>query len=293
MSYPISGATTDEAWAINGVSLHQYGWNIATFGGSRFEVPERRGENIKVTNRPGARFRPKLADSHTITLLMWVSGMDPATGGVPADQRTQFNDSWDFLRRLLWTIEGEQFTLTRRWRLTVDGQPTIVAASALGELAGTMTPTMTGRTRADFQMDILLADPYFYGDEIESPPIPADGSIVTVTNPGYDVAAFGNIQFDLNGPLTNPRIINTTTNVWTHYNGTIPVDGTLRFDVPTYVISRINIHKGFATSFDYQRYVNHYGRPYWMGLTRGVNDLQLTADAGSGNAVVRFQPPYV
>jgi hypothetical protein len=293
----LTGATTtDEAWSIAGTSLHQYGWNVTTFGGSRYELPPRRGDNIKINNRPGTRFRPKLADSHQISLLMWVDGIEPSTGDAPADQVTRFNDSWDFLRRLLWTVEGQQFILTRRWKLSVSGTPTIVAADAIGELAGTMAPTMTNRTRADFQMDILLADPYFYGQEQDSPLIYANGAPVTINNPGYDVAAYGNFSFDINGisgPLTNPKLYNSTLNCWMRYNGTIPDGGTLTFDVPSYTVTPVNIASASTFVVDYLRNISHYGRPYWLGLTRGSNTLQLTADSGTGTAVIRYQPPYL
>lgn len=226
--------SSDEYWMIDGVSLHEYGWSVSTIGGSRYDLPPLRGEDIQLAYRPGKVHRPKYPDSRTVELVMWVAGVDPATGNQVTDARLRWNDSWDFLRRLVWKPNGGQVTLTRRWFLTVDGVQTLVAADAQAQIADAMAPTMTGRHRADFTMTLLLADPYFYGDQIVQPL--GLGSVTTVTNPGNDAAAYTNVQIDLMGPLTNPKVTNTSAapNVWVQYVGIIPAGQVLRLDIGTY-----------------------------------------------------------
>jgi hypothetical protein len=116
--------------------------------------------------RPGQVHRPKFPDARPITLVMFMVGWDPATGNiVNPDQRTQWNDNWDALRRLVYrhyTATDQRVRLTRRWRLTAPdfpinrdgdhliGPPTsvchrpdrivIVSAFALAEMTGTMAP---------------------------------------------------------------------------------------------------------------------------------------------------------
>jgi hypothetical protein len=232
-------SSSDEYWMIDGVSLHQYGWSVATVGGSRYDLPPRRGENIQLAYRHGRVHRRKYADSRTIELIMWVTGVDPATGNSVDDARLQWNDSWDFLRRLVWKPNGAQVTLTRRWFLTVDGVRTMVASDAQAEIADTMAPTMTGRHRADFTMVLLLADPYFYGDQVVET-LGIDQP-VTVTNTGYD-EAISTVQVDLRGPLTNPKVTNaiTSPNVWFQYNGIVPAGQVLRLDVGAYTATQTN-----------------------------------------------------
>lgn len=274
-----------EWWSIDGESLHQYGWSVATVGGSRYDLPARRGENIRVAYRPGALHRPKLADQRVVQLIMWLTGTDPATGGAVADPTLRWNDSWDFLRRLVWKPDGAQVTLTRRWRLTVDGAPTLVEASALAEIADSMAPAMTGRTRSDFTMTLLLADPYYYGGQVTTP-IPLD-TPTSVVNRGHDIAAHNGVQVDLIGPLTNPRLTNSTPNpdVWVQLD-TVPAGQTVTLDVGAFT----------ATRSDGANVINdivHSGSRWWMGLLSGANTLTLTADSGTGSAVLRHQPPYV
>lgn len=278
--------TTDEYWDIDGVSLNQDGWNIATVGGERYDLPVRRGENIALAYRPGTLHRQKLPEQRVISLSMWTAGIDNVSG-YGSDPVLQWNDNWDTLRRLVWKPNGAQVTLTRRWKLTVASTPTIVAASALAEVSEAMTPSMTGRARSEFQMTFLLADPYFYGTQVTTP-IPLSTPTV-VTNAGHDAAAHAWMQVDLIGPLTNPKLTNATPtpDVWVAYTGSIAAGQTVTLDVgactatcavaPT---NRINL-------------ISHSGSRYWMGLLAGTNTLTLTASAGTGSAVVRFKPPYV
>lgn len=296
---------TSEYWDINGTSLHQYGWSVTTFGGSRYDVPPRRGENLTLAYRPGAVHRAKQPDQRTITLTMFLVGMVPATGVAPVDQRVQFNDSWEFLRRLVWKYNNNVVTLTRRWFLTfpypgdtstsglsaaTPGLPAtgvnLVVANTSAELSGQMTPTMTGRTRADFSMDLLLPDPYFY-----APTITASMNLSTATtvyNAGNDVAAFYGVEIDLVGPITNPTVTNLTTGTYVKYNGAIASG-----DSVTLYCSTFQALKTSDANQNRIKYVTHGGARHWMGVIPGVNSLKLTATAGTGTAVIRYRPPYV
>jgi hypothetical protein len=296
---------TDEYWEIEGHSLHQHGWSVATIGGSRFALPPRRGENQMMPYRPGTVWRPKVADARTLNLVMWVTGQYNLADGLPAaDHRVAWNDSWDYLRRLVWKVEGRQFLLTRRWKLTVGGHPTIVTADARAELAGTMDPTMTGRHRADFQMDLLLADPYFYGRanptvawsatevaltvNLQSDPVNTR-DVYTAFNPGYDLAGYGSLEIDLIGPLKNPVVLNASPepDMWVRFGATIDAGVTIRLSVPDFLAYQV------SNNHNYIGRISHSGARHWMGLVPGANYLTLLTDEGTGSAVVRYQPPYV
>ncbi len=285
--------TTTEWWSIDGVSLHEYGWNVATVGGSRYDIPVRRGNNITLAKRPGQIFRPgKVADSRTVELIMWVLGVDPVTGASVADPTLRWNDSWEYLRRLVWKPSGTQVNLTRRWNLTVNNVKTLVSATAKAEISDSMAPTMTGRHRADFTMRLLLADPYFYGDQQEV--TFQVGQTKTIHNPGSDIAAFGFFDVDLTGPLVNPVVTNNSFNlpVKVGFKGTIPAGVTVRFSIPGFtvrtvvgyeIIGIVNLVGNLVTS----------GARFWMGLAPGNNDLTFTTASGTGSALVRFRPPYI
>ena len=62
MTAPANVNNTEEWWDINGVSLHQYGWSVTTVGGSRYDLPPRRGENMTMA-RLSARLLGLLSSS--------------------------------------------------------------------------------------------------------------------------------------------------------------------------------------------------------------------------------------
>jgi hypothetical protein len=276
--------SSDEYWEVNGVSLNQYCWAIKTIGGSRLAVPKLRGDNTLFPFRDGRSFRAKNADSRVITLAMWVAGIDPATDLPSTKQKVQFNDNWKTLQQLFWSPE-EQLVLTRRWWENTSS-PVLREATALCELAGTMDPTMTGRTRADFAVDLLLSDPYFYGPELTYT-LQTTGTVV-VTNPG-DIPVWSSINITLNGELVSPLITNLTPqpNVWMRVNTAVIADPV------TVDVGNFSVINSFDDS-NLTGSVTHSGYRAWMRIFPGDNTLKLTSTGNStGNAVLKFKPAYL
>ena len=175
--------SSSEYWSVIGtdgveVALNQYAWSVQSYGGSSRGLPPLRGEDQVYANRAGQSFRPKVAAARTIVLEMFVNGIDPDTDGISDDPDLQFNENLAALQRLFWT-PSEQIQLVRRWR-TASGMQT---ATAKAQIAGTMDPDMTGRSRATFNVELLLADPYFYSDPA-TVEIPVTGGEVWIDYPG-------------------------------------------------------------------------------------------------------------
>lgn len=276
-------ASSTEFWDVDGVPLNTYCWAVKSFGGSRKGLPPLRGENKLLPNREGRAFRPKKADSRVITLAMWVTGADPDTG-VPSQysQTVQWNDNFDYLKRLFWTPD-RQITLTRR-ELYNAADPQLTVASAKAQIAGAMEPNMTGRTRADFAVDLLLADPFFYGEEIDVT-VPANAT-VTVYNPGDSKTANMPFSIEWVGSLTSPKLTNLTNGVWMKIDTLIPLDTNVSTIVNTYKAVRSTDLASMNTA------ISHGGARQWMTLEPGANQLRLTA-TGSGAAIIKFNPAYV
>lgn len=277
--------SSDEFWEINGVSLNQYCWAIKTIGGSRLAVPKLRGDNTLFPLRDGRAFRPKNADSRVITLAMWVAGIDPTTNQPAAtNQDVQFNDNWRTLQKLFWS-PNEQLVLTRRWWEN-KSSPVLKTATALCELAGTMDPTMTGRTRADFAVDLLLSDPYFYGSEVSvnlNPNVP-----VVINNPG-DITANSTIKLEFYGELVSPTLTNSS------------IDPTVSMQLNTAVVSDevlVDVGKfSVINTFNNNSLVgsiSHSGSRYWMALKPGNNTVKLTSLGNStGHVTLKYKPAYL
>lgn len=307
---------TPEWWSLQGVdgqevSLHQYGWSVTTVGGSRYDLPPRRGSDMTFAYRPGQVHRRKVPDARPISLLFFMVGWDPATGNSPPDQRLQWNDNWDNLRRLVYRhslLNDQRVRLTRRWFLTAptfpsshDGTnvaqgdpgvpapgPRLLSAFAWAEMTGNMAPSMTGRYRSEFQMDFTLSDPYFYGAPVQFTLNP--GLPLFVWNDGHDIVGPGYMQVDLQGPLSNITLSNLSTSPdsWVKYNTSIASGETIRLVVNRFSCERVLT----PTNQNRVQYISNYGSRWWVTLLPGANKLQLTA-SGSGQAVVTFRPSYV
>lgn len=280
---------TLEWWAVNGVSLHQFGWSVTTLSGTRYALPTRRGENTSYAYIPGAAHRNKVEEQRVITLQMFMTGSDPATG-IPASNPAQkWNDNWDVLRRLVYSPSGSQVTLTRRTSLSGwlgSGTP-ILTVDALAEMTGTMEPTMTGRTRSEFALDFMLADPFFYGAS-ETQNLVKD-TIHSVVNNGHSVAKSANMSIDLIGPLTNPVVTNLTTSPVTSvtFTGTIGSGSTLTINVSQFqaLLAPANTNQIAK--------ISHSGNRNWFALYPGSNNIRLTASSGAGSGVLRWRAPFV
>lgn len=302
----------------NELSLHQWGWAVETVGGSRYDLPPKRGTDMTMAYRPGQLHRRKLPDARPITLQMFMVGWDPATGDAPDDMLTQWNDNWEQLRRAVYRnyllvdqrvrlirrvfLTAPTFPTTRTGDICIQGDPGVPAPGkrlltsfANAEMTGTMAPAMTGRYRSEHTYDFILADPYFYGSTVTATLKPATPQYVW--NDGYDSVGSGYAQVDLVGPLINPVITNYSTepNSWVKFTGTIATGQTMRL-----VINRFSCERVLASgNKNMIANISSYGARYWVNLLPGANKIGLTADGtysasgSSSYAAVSFRPPYV
>ncbi len=293
--------TTKEWWAFDGVSVQELGYNITTIAG-RFNVPSYRGEQPVYAYVEGEDFRPKIPAARVMSLAMWVQG-STNEGVMASDPLLTFNDNWRKLTQLFWTPRREM-TITRRLWCTdrETGLPKLLTTVGKGQFVSGFEPTMTGRYRATFTVDLKLSDPFFYGDEVTSPRI-YNGQTVTVNNWGDWVAAQRHMFIDLVGPMAKPvTLANITTdpNVVVVYDLTIPAGQTITLDVRNFAATAAVEEPSSTFTRNRIGYVRHSGTRNWMMLEPGASELKLTmgntqgtGSDNSGYAVLRFRPPYV
>lgn len=275
-----------EAWYFNSVPLQSaYGaWNLASMGGSRFGLPTFRGSDYQTPYRAGQAWRSKLPDSRTITLAMWADGAGlHSTSTYPAtDQRLAFNSNLQQLRDTFFTMAASgsvQGQLQRNWYILQSGSPTLVTATAMAEIAGSMDLTMNGRTHAGFSVDFLLADPFFYGAQQN---VACTGGGTTVTGKGE--APVG---------LSYPSAVSTFTVVCsgpcTVSNNTAGVTFTLTSG-PSYPVT-VDILNGTVTDNSGNNWIgalSHVGARAWMVVLPGNNTIAVN----SGTATFHFTDAY-
>lgn len=301
--------TTETYWDVDGQSLQTYAFNIETLGGDRLAPPQVRRSSQKVPYMVGTRFVQGVPDERTITLGMWVQGSNQ-DGTVPTDEhlKRKFDRNWQMLRRLLWRPR-KQFTLTKRfWVLTADleaagvdttgltedGLWTLYSASAQVSYAGGLNPTMQGNAHGIFTVDLLLSDPFFYSEELTIPFTTETGG----ANPGptQEVMILGddrtmNIEVDFEGPLTSPRITNTTEEqeLFVRYSSTVADGESATIRVKSFTATHYPSGEPYPVSGN----VNHRGDLYWFYMEPGVVDLILDVQSGTGTALLRYRPAWL
>lgn len=272
--------STEQYLDVDGVSLQTFAWNIKSWGGSREGVPPLRGEDRKIPRLPGTSWLPKVPDSRTYTISGWVIGADRY--GDVVDQE-EFRANWRRLRSLLWNPD-RQIVVTKRW---MDG-PNPMVASALAEYDAGLAPEMTGPMRADFTVDLFLADPFFYGPEEEVEIVRSSAGPKTVSTEVRGDATTRKVTVEFDGPLTNGRVENVGQGAWVQYSSlagsaTAVLDGE-RFTARETVGSTTTKTLGKVTNG---------GSDEWLPMPRGTTDLKLTSTAGAGGVVVKYRPAYL
>jgi hypothetical protein len=283
---PVAAYSPTEFWYWNGMPLQTSYYNIATFGGSRFGVPTGRGQDYEVPYRAGQLWRPKYPDERTITLNMWTDSQMSANQAYPAaDPRRAFNDNWQALRAAFFTRGpqgGLQGQLQRNWWWTLNGTPTMVTSTAMAEIAGSMDPSMNGRTSAAFSVDLLLNDPFFYGALRTQAVTAAGGTIVAngegVVGEGFP-SAVNAFTISLSAAAT---VTNTTAGVSFTHNGTGVAAYPVVVDVLRYTAvdnAGNNVVGG----------ITHAGSRMWQCLVSGSNVITVSA----GTATWAWHDAYI
>jgi hypothetical protein len=276
-----------ETWYYNGIPLSTSYYNVATFGGSRFGIPTNRGADYEVPYRSGQLFRPKYLDERTITLTMWTDSQMSANQSYPAaDPRRAFNDNWQALRAL-FTYRGlagsQQGTLTRNWYLTQAGTPQLVQSAAMAEVAGSMDPTMNGRTSAAFSVDLLLSDPYFYGTQRSQAVGSSGGGTITALGEGIVGEGFFSAVNAFYVAITTAcTVTNQSYGVSFTHSGA---------GVQSWPVT-VDVLRNMATDNAGNNVVGgltHAGSRMWMTLLPGANVMSCSA----GTATLTWNDAYI
>lgn len=146
--------------------LNHYAYNISTMNGTSALAPVI-GDNAQRTNRHGRRWRPKVVDQRPLSFSMWVRGSyQDDRYAMPPDQRQQFVANWEQLKAI-FGVYDRQLLVTRRLDLPTG----LLLQTCTAEMAGNMDPTMQGDASATFSVDLIMADPFWYGTPGSTAPI--------------------------------------------------------------------------------------------------------------------------
>lgn len=265
-------------WAIDGVALESLlVRHVKVLSGAG--VPPQRGSDRQYAFKAGAAHRKRTDDSRSMQLGFWIMG-ELGPGSTEAEWAANFRQAVEALNMLLRPDDGDQFSLTR----TQDrnGVPTTATAQAISG-TGVDVGEFAGIWRSKVTVDLHLADPYFYGDQVAQ--VLSVGVPTPVFNAGDTTTH--EVIIELDGQLTNPQITNATPNpdVFVKVGSAVASGSQVVLDIEERTVKRDDGANLIAA-------LTHSGARAWMPLRRGTNQLTLTADAGTGTATIRHQPIY-
>jgi len=279
---PVAAYQPAETWFWNGMPLSQPYWNISTFGGSRSSVPVLRGQNYQVPYRAGQAQRAKFPDQRTISLTMWLDGSGSAAGWPATDSHLAFNNNWQQLRQAFFTrnaggsVQGQ---LARNWWLTQQGSNQLVQSTAMAEIAGSMDLSMNGRTGAAFTVDLLLADPYFYGAQ-RVQAVTGSG-VINAYGEGVAGEGFSSSVAILQVQVSQPCTVTNTTAGVSFTVGSGP-----SFPVTVHCLSYTVADNSGVNQIGK---FSHQGSRLWMALLPGANAITVSA----GTATFTWSDAYI
>jgi hypothetical protein len=266
-----------ETWAIDGVPLLTLATDVQRIDTDL--APPLRGEDRKYAFRPGMAFRPRVTDSRSVTLGLWLIGQD-GSGSTVEDYMDNYAAAERTLLRLLRPDGGGEFELTKTWTDDLGTH----TATGRGVAPGPPQRARAGKSAGRVTVDIGMADPFFYGSVVTVPltkNVPA-----TVDNPGDEGTVL--VEIDYAGALSNPLVTNSTPDpeIYVKVGTAIALGDTVRLNADLATVTRDSDDANLIGA------VTHSGHRAWLRLGRGSNTVTLTADSGAGSAVLRYWPVY-
>lgn len=241
------------------------------------DLPQLRGEDAPFTGMAGRRPLGKLPDSKTFTIGLWVMGDDPVTEPTTA---TKTRATLDALLAVL-VLRVQQALV----RYMPDGSTRTAMAEvvSIGQFEDPASGELIG-----LAVEFLLADPWWYAAAVLVPDpdpitIAASPTAVSLAHPGS--VPTHRISIDLVGPLSNPRITNTTTGGYVECLVTVAAGTHLVIDCEAY--TALNDGANAIGS------IRHSGGFPFLELVPGTNDLEITATDLGGTFQLTFEPPYL
>lgn len=268
---------TEVFWEADGVSLHTYAWSIETIGG--MGPPPLRGTDHLVPMRSGQQWVPKKFDANTITLAMWLRGVDADAGsGVTRATRQKYDDRWNDLIRLLWT-PGRQLSLRKRFY----DRGVLRSATAKAEYVGGLEPTMMGQSAGRCTVDLKIAEGVFFDDITENVPLVNGDNTLQVRGN----APTTNIKVSVTGARENVKVRNATHGVEFTYPRSILTGQNAVIDIDDYSVIDSSLN------YDASAHIIHTGADQWLTLLHGTNVINLSSTSGAGTVNLEYRAAWI
>jgi hypothetical protein len=264
-----------QEWSFRGTDLSTYAYLVSATDGID-DLPPLRGEDVAVPGIPGRRSLGRVLDSRRMVLTIWTWPLNAAGTRDQSTNRNQTRVNTDALFALL--ANRAEGALVRKMPdgTTRTAQAVCLSAAAIDDKTAQETIGIV----ADFQ----LADPFLYGASSATvQAIAASPTALTITNPGS--VASERVLFDFTGPISNPKVTNST-NGW-YCECLVAVASGKHLLVDTGAWTALNDGLNAIGS------IRHSGGLAFFRLNPGANVLSITSTAPGGSLTLTYSPPYI
>jgi hypothetical protein len=227
-----------ETWTYDGVALSNYVggnkiWDIRTWSG----LDDIAGVNVngsasgattgtngmfQLAQKHGEYWYPQYFTAMTRLLTMHVTTNNPSTGASPTSidlARQNFDSNLDSLSLLF----QRRRNLATVLRLRSDG----TTRKGYVTVASVNRPTLIPVTDASITVELTFPDPFWWDSADTTLATLAAGFSGVVTALATATAPMNDMQFNITGPVTNPRVTDNESGSWFQYNGTVAAGKTL------------------------------------------------------------------
>lgn len=268
-------AITPDRWTYDSTDLSSYTVLVRETGDAE-DFAQLRGDDIPVPNLPGRRWASKLPDSRRFSLALYITDMNASGTWDEATGQRQAQVNLDALRKL-FARPGQ--------RSLVHTMPNASTRTAQAEVVNFQVVEQKGDRIAFLAVvDFQLADPYFYAVNVvdSARSIAASPTDFTFTHPG--TARTNRVTFDFTGPISNPRVTQTTTGIYVECLVTVASGKHLIVNCAAFTATNDGV---LAIGS-----IRHSGDFRWMLVEPGAQTLRVTATSPGGTLTTTAAAPY-
>lgn len=251
-----------------GVDLQEADWSIFLEVASGLTlIPEMRGADVVVAGAPGRRVRSRQPDVLPISLEGRIKGTDGS----------------DY-REIVHTLQALFRPRGGPGPLSVVLEDTVALTANARALSLLVGPRIGMSSRVSVELE-AVQPPYWLGETITDTEDLDTGVVdFTIDHPGTEE---GHLTiWTIEGPITNPRILNQRNDIYVEFLGTVGDGETLIIDTGKYtaLLDAVNVIGS----------IRHSGARQWMVIEPGENDIRVTGSSVStGSLEYEFEPPYL
>jgi hypothetical protein len=268
-------AITPDRWTYDSTDLSSYTVLVRETGDAE-DFAALRGDDIAVPNLPGRRWASKLPDSRRFSLALYITDMNASGTWDETTGQRQAQVNLDALRTL-FARPGQ--------RSLVHTMPNASTRTAQAEVVSFQVTESKGDRIAFLAVvDFQLADPFFYGANVvdAAHAINSSPHDITFVHPG--TARTNRVTFDFTGPISNPRVTQTSTGIYVECLVTVASSKHLIIDCAAFTAT----NDGALAIGS----IRHSGDFRWMLIEPGSQTLRVTSTAPGGTLTTTAATPY-